>query len=226
MADAPWSGDTCSLVDAFRAGERSPVEELEATLAAIEASSLNAFSYLDPEAARAAAATADVTAPFGGVPLGVKELDAVAGWPATEASIPLRDEIAAQDSTKVARLRAAEFFLLRELRWIGVQAGGHDLFHRDVDGRGVVQRREPGEDRGVVAALDADDALAHRRQRHGGVEVFGDARGEAEAREVLGDAQPVHSLHHRGGIERRAAKLGRPDDERVLKHAALLQVLQ
>ena len=107
MADAPWSGDTCSLVDAFRAGERSPVEELEATLAAIEASSLNAFSYLDPEAARAAAATADVTAPFGGVPLGVKELDAVAGWPATEASIPLRDEIAGEDSTKVARLRAA-----------------------------------------------------------------------------------------------------------------------
>ncbi|MFM7270894.1 MAG: amidase, partial [Actinomycetes bacterium] len=93
MADAPWSGDTCSLVDAFRAGERSPVDELDATLAAIEASSLNAFSYLDPEAARAAAANADMSAPFGGVPLGVKELDAVMGWPATEASIPLRDEI-------------------------------------------------------------------------------------------------------------------------------------
>ena len=26
----PWRGDACSLVDAFRAGERSPVEELEA----------------------------------------------------------------------------------------------------------------------------------------------------------------------------------------------------
>ena len=34
----PWTGDACSLVDAFRAGERSPVEELDATLAAIEAS--------------------------------------------------------------------------------------------------------------------------------------------------------------------------------------------
>lgn len=107
MADAPWSGDTCSLVDAFRSGDRSPVEELEATLAAVEASTLNAFSYLDADAARSAAAAADVTRPFGGVPIGVKELDAVAGWPATEASIPLRDEIADRDSTKVARLRAA-----------------------------------------------------------------------------------------------------------------------
>ena len=37
MTDSPWLGDACSLVDAFRAGERSPVEELEATLAAIDA---------------------------------------------------------------------------------------------------------------------------------------------------------------------------------------------
>jgi aspartyl-tRNA(Asn)/glutamyl-tRNA(Gln) amidotransferase subunit A len=107
MADAPWSGDTCSLVDAFRAGERTPLEELEATLAAVEASSLNAFSFLDATAAREAAAAADVSLPFGGVPIGVKELDAVGGWPATEASIPLRDEIADRDSTKVARLRTA-----------------------------------------------------------------------------------------------------------------------
>ena len=37
----------------------------------------------------------------------MKELDDVAGWPATEASVVLKDEIAAHDSTKVARLRAA-----------------------------------------------------------------------------------------------------------------------
>ena len=107
MVDAPWSGDTVSLVEAFRSGERSPVEELDATLAAIEASDINAFSFLDPDGARKAAANADVTQPFGGVPIGVKELDNVAGWPATEASLTLRDEIAPGDSTKVARLRAA-----------------------------------------------------------------------------------------------------------------------
>ena len=107
MTDAPWDGDAVSLVDAFRSGERSPLDELDATLAAIEQSELNAFSFLDPEPARKAAANADVTQPFGGLPVGVKELDHVAGWPATEGSIALKDEIATHDSTKVARLRAA-----------------------------------------------------------------------------------------------------------------------
>ena len=105
MTDTPWLGDTCSLVDAFRSGERSPLDELDATLAAIEQSELNAFSFLDPEPARETARTADVSQPFGGVPIGVKELDFVAGWPSTEASIPLRDEVSDHDSTLVTRLR-------------------------------------------------------------------------------------------------------------------------
>jgi aspartyl-tRNA(Asn)/glutamyl-tRNA(Gln) amidotransferase subunit A len=107
MTDAPWLGDACSLVDAFRSGERSPVEELEATLAAIEASDLNAFSHLDPEAARRAAAEADVALPFGGVPMGVKELDSVEGWPDTDASLVFADRVARWDSTMVRRLRGA-----------------------------------------------------------------------------------------------------------------------
>ncbi|HEX8804845.1 MAG TPA: amidase, partial [Acidimicrobiales bacterium] len=104
--DRPWTGDACSLVDAFRAGERSPVEELEATLAAIEASDLNAFSHLDPDRARAAAATADVSLPFGGVPTGIKELEPVAGWPWTEASLVHRDRVAVHTSHHVERLLA------------------------------------------------------------------------------------------------------------------------
>ena len=86
------AGRHVSLVDAFRRGDRSPVEELEATLAAIDASALNAWSYRDDEAARAEAERADVSLPFGGVPIGVKELDHVAGWPYTQASVPLADE--------------------------------------------------------------------------------------------------------------------------------------
>src|SRR5947199_261458 len=35
MSDAPWAADACALIDAYRAGERSPKEELEATLEAI-----------------------------------------------------------------------------------------------------------------------------------------------------------------------------------------------
>src|SRR6476661_4599557 len=103
----PWLGDACSLVDEFRAGRRSPVEELDATFAAIDASKLNAWSYLDPDGARAAAAQADVDMPFGGVPMGVKQLTSVAGWPATEASLPLKDHVAEHDATMVGRLRAA-----------------------------------------------------------------------------------------------------------------------
>jgi aspartyl-tRNA(Asn)/glutamyl-tRNA(Gln) amidotransferase subunit A len=103
----PWLADACSLVEEFRAGRRSPVEELEATLAAIEASTLNAFSYVAGDEARTAARAADVSLPFGGVPVGVKELTSVAGWPETEACVALRDRVATHDKTMVQRLRAA-----------------------------------------------------------------------------------------------------------------------
>ena len=47
---------------------------------------------------------ADVSLPFGGVPVGVKELTPVEGWPDTEASVPLRDGIASHTATMVHRL--------------------------------------------------------------------------------------------------------------------------
>ena len=106
MTDVPWQGDACSLVEAYRRGERSPGEELDATLAAIDGSDLKAFSHVHREQAIAAAATADVSLPFGGVPIGVKELDQVAGWPDTHASVLYRDAVAADTSTHVARIRA------------------------------------------------------------------------------------------------------------------------
>ena len=107
MSDAPWQGDACSLVEAFRAGDRSPAEELEATLAAIDASELRCFSFVDPEGARAVAASADVALPFGGVPLGVKELESVPGWPDTGASLVFKDRVGVHESTRMARSRAA-----------------------------------------------------------------------------------------------------------------------
>jgi Asp-tRNA(Asn)/Glu-tRNA(Gln) amidotransferase A subunit family amidase len=94
-------------VDAFRSKAITPTEALEASLAAIEASDLNAFSYVDVDAARASAASADVSLPFGGVPLGIKELESVEGWPYTEASLVFKDRIADHTSTQVDRLRAA-----------------------------------------------------------------------------------------------------------------------
>ena len=100
---APWTGDACSLVEPFRSKDRSPAEELEATLAAIEASDLNCFSYLDVEQAREKAAQADVSKPFGGVPFGVKELDCYTGWPDRQASLAFADHIATVTGTALQR---------------------------------------------------------------------------------------------------------------------------
>ena len=104
MSIETWQGDAVGLVEAFRAGERSPVEELEATFAAVDTSDLNAVCFEDREAALAAAADADVALPFGGVPIGVKELTPVEGWPDTEASVPLRDRVASHTATMVRRI--------------------------------------------------------------------------------------------------------------------------
>lgn len=104
MSDTPWQGDACSLVDEFRAGRRSPAEEVRATLAAIEKSSLNAVSFLDPEGALERAKNANTSLPFGGVPIGIKELDPVIGWPDTEASVPLKNRIATKTSIHVERI--------------------------------------------------------------------------------------------------------------------------
>src|SRR5437899_11896620 len=112
MADTPWLGDACSLVDAFRTKQLSPLEALDASLAAVDDSKLNAFSYLDPDAARVAAQRADISLPFGGVPVGVKELQRVTGWPFTEASLVFKDDVADVDGTEVVRLRAAGAVLL------------------------------------------------------------------------------------------------------------------
>ncbi|MEX0768187.1 MAG: amidase family protein, partial [Microthrixaceae bacterium] len=103
MTDSPWLGDACSLVDAFRAGDHSPAEELEATLSAIERSEMNCFSYVSAESARAQAAVADIGQPFGGVPFGVKELSHYKGWPYTEASVVFADGISDRTDTVIER---------------------------------------------------------------------------------------------------------------------------
>jgi aspartyl-tRNA(Asn)/glutamyl-tRNA(Gln) amidotransferase subunit A len=97
--------DACGLVDAFRQRTLSPVEALTASIEAIEKSTLNAFSRTDFEPALEAARTADVALPFGGVPFGVKELERVAQWPYTEASVLFRDRVSEYDQTSIARLR-------------------------------------------------------------------------------------------------------------------------
>lgn len=105
MSTDTWQGDAVGLVDAFRSGERSPVEELDAAFDAIDASDLNAVCFTDRRTARADAAAADVSKPFGGVPIGVKSLNEVEGWPFDEASIPLEGRLGRRTTTQVERIR-------------------------------------------------------------------------------------------------------------------------
>ena len=61
-----------------------------------------------------AAKNADVSLPFGGVPMGVKELDKVAGWPDTEASKVFEGRVGTYDNTMIDRLVGAGAALVGE----------------------------------------------------------------------------------------------------------------
>jgi len=107
--------DAWELADAVRAGALSARDLLETHLDRIERldPELNCVCYLDADAARARATEIDdeVAAggdpgPLAGVPVGVKELASVRGWPETHASVVYADHVAACDDTEVSRLRA------------------------------------------------------------------------------------------------------------------------
>jgi aspartyl-tRNA(Asn)/glutamyl-tRNA(Gln) amidotransferase subunit A len=111
-----WEHDAWDLADRVHAGELAARQLLELTLARIEEidPKLNAVWFLDPDRARADAEAVDrrVEAgedpgPFAGIPMGVKELAQVQGWPDTHASVPYADVIAEFDCAEVARLRDA-----------------------------------------------------------------------------------------------------------------------
>jgi aspartyl-tRNA(Asn)/glutamyl-tRNA(Gln) amidotransferase subunit A len=105
------------IAEQVRSGERSAVEVLDTYLQRIEAGNepLNAFVYLDADAARASAAAVDAAVargedpgPFAGVPIGVKDLEDCAGMPTSQGSLLYKDRPpVARDSIHVARLRAA-----------------------------------------------------------------------------------------------------------------------
>jgi Asp-tRNA(Asn)/Glu-tRNA(Gln) amidotransferase A subunit family amidase len=93
---------------------------------------LNAFVAVDPDAARAQAAAIDTrldggddVGPLAGIPIGVKDLEDAAGFVTTHGSVLLAgDPPASQDSTMVARLRAAGCVIVGKTNtpeggWIG-----------------------------------------------------------------------------------------------------------
>jgi len=115
-------GPTSSALDlaaALRARELSAVELLEACLAAVDARDpeLNAIVWRNDDAALAAAREADArlaagdAAPFLGVPIPIKDLTAVAGWPLTYGSNGAPEGASEESELVVEALQAAGFVL-------------------------------------------------------------------------------------------------------------------
>ncbi len=172
----PWLGDACSLVDAFRAGQLSPLEALDACIAALEASPLNTTSHTDFDRARQAAREADVALPFGGVPFGVKELEKVGGWPYTEASLIFKNRVADHDDTSVARLRTTGAVLAAQTT--APEFGGINCTSTVLHGttrNPWNQERTPGGSSGGTAAAVAGGLLPIATGSDGGGSIRGPA---------------------------------------------------
>ena len=113
--------DIATLAPLMERRQVSPVELMESQLARIDAvnPTLNAYVSLYPDAALAAAKTAEeeiaagnYRGPLHGIPLAVKDLFQVAGMERTCGSKILAEGIANTDATSVARLRNAGAVLL------------------------------------------------------------------------------------------------------------------
>jgi Asp-tRNA(Asn)/Glu-tRNA(Gln) amidotransferase A subunit family amidase len=174
--DEPWLRDACSLVEAFRARELSPPEALDACIAAMEASPLNAFSFTDFDRARESARRADVSLPFGGVPVGVKELEKVEGWPYTEASMIFRDRVADHDDTSLSRLRTSGAVLAAQTT--APEFGGINCTSTELHGTTRNPwnlARTPGGSSGGTAAAVAGGLLPLATGSDGGGSIRGPA---------------------------------------------------
>ena len=110
------------LAARLRAGELSPREAVQSYLDRIEAINprVNAYIQVAGDQALAAADAAErvpaaARGALWGVPLGIKDVVDVGGLNTTAASEILRHNLAAEDSTVVARLRAAGAIILGKL---------------------------------------------------------------------------------------------------------------
>jgi len=119
VSDLGPSATALELATALRARELSAVELLDACLAAVDErnAELNAIVWRDDEAARVAASAADARiasgdrAPFLGVPIPIKDLTEVAGWPVTYGSHGGPQGTSAGSELIVESLVAAGFVL-------------------------------------------------------------------------------------------------------------------
>ena len=129
---------------------------MQASLAAVRASGLNAVSFVDEEGALERASHADVSLPFGGVPLGVKELERRTDWPDTDASLVFKDRVATTTDTMLVRAAGAGAVLVGQTT--SSEFGGVNLTRTMLHGathNPWKQGRTPGGSSGGSAAAVA-----------------------------------------------------------------------
>src|SRR4051794_23026665 len=222
----------------LRARRLSAGELLAAVLARIEArnggaptfdgaaDAVNAWARVYPEEAGAMARAADErlaregedAPPLCGVPVGVKDLYAVAGLPVTASSRMLEGNVAERDSIACARLRAAGMVLVGHTHTHEFAFGGTPA---RVGNPGALARSAGGSSGGSAAALAA---------RMVPLATGTDTAGSVRIPAAMSGISSIKATHGRvpiGGIIPLAATLDHagPMARTVADCAALLQVM-
>lgn len=158
---------TPSLVDlteALRERRLSPLELMEAVLTRVDETreTLNAVVALRERESLLADARAAAQRiargegrPLEGIPLGVKDLEDVAGLVTSQGSLPFRAQVARRDSTQVARLRAAGAIVVGKTNApeFGFTAITKNLVHGVTRSPWSLERTPGGSSGGSAAAL-------------------------------------------------------------------------
>jgi amidase len=170
------------LAAALRSREVSAVELLEACLAAVDARdpALNAVTWRNDEQARADAADADrrlaagEDAPFLGVPIPIKDLTPVAGWPVTYGSHGAPEGPSEQSELVVDAITQAGFVLCGRTNTpaFGVITAAENLRH-GVSRNPWDANRTPGGSSGGAAAAVAGGMfpIAHANDGGGSIRI-------------------------------------------------------
>jgi amidase len=182
MAALGPTSSALELAAALRAKELSAVELLDACLAAVDArdGQLNAITWRNDDDARVAAADADRRlaqgdhAPFLGLPMPIKDLTPVQGWPVTYGSHGAPEGPSAESELVVDALVAAGFYLCARTNTpaFGVITAAENLRH-GISRNPWDTNRTPGGSSGGAAGAVAGGMfpIAHANDGGGSIRI-------------------------------------------------------
>ena len=214
-----------ALQKLLRAKEISPREVITALHERIAARDpeIGAYLSLDLEAALAAAETADVQLPLGGIPIAIKDAISVRDQPLTCGSKILGNYRALYDATAVARLKAAGAipFGKTNLDEFAMGSSTENSSFQPTRNPWDVERVPGGSSGGSAAAVAADLAFASL-----GSDTGGSIRQPAALCGVVG-VKPSYGRVSRSGLTAFASSLEGigPLTKNVADSALLLQVM-